>query len=77
MKLTIEVEVLKLKRCGLLSGMAQEFPCSFCGEPLGNRPWGLAWVRDEKGERGMRLCGRCLLLAKGQEPKPELWKEKQ
>lgn len=37
--------------------------CSACYRKLGIRRWAVAWVRDEKGERSMRLCEDCGLKA--------------
>ncbi len=40
--------------------------CSACRKPIGDKRWGGAWIRDEKGERGMRLCEQCGIKAEPQ-----------
>ena len=59
---TEQAQVLNVRRCGP-SERLREFTCTACGAILGVRPWGLAFVKDERGERGMRLCEECLNVA--------------
>jgi len=33
--------------------------CAACRKPIGDKRWGGAWIKDEKGNRGMRLCEKC------------------
>ena len=60
------VDVLNIKTFkSSESKRVQSLPCSTCKQSIGNRDWGLAWIRKQNGkERGVRLCYDCLIKAK-------------
>ena len=54
------VTVISLKRYDApLRDKMQTLRCTCCRDKLGNRGWGLAWIRDGSVERGARLCFEC------------------
>lgn len=58
----VPVEVLKLRVHSQLSvgTVATGFKCSACGEKLGARRFGSAWIKDSQDERSLRLCWDCV-----------------
>lgn len=56
----VPVTVLRFEqKAPLLDERLQRLRCTCCGFKLGARPWGSAWIRDDNGERGARLCAEC------------------
>ena len=58
-RVPIKVLSLELNKPVREGSLLVNLPCSACGKPIGNRRWGLAWVKDNKGKHAMRLCEEC------------------
>ena len=57
------VEVLRVRRLNPVSKNLQNLKCTACGQKIGNREWGSAWVKQGNIKRGLRLCKDCLDIA--------------
>ena len=55
----VPVEVVSFKWLDPISEKLGTLRCSACRNQIGERKWGLAWIKDEKGKRAMRLCDKC------------------
>lgn len=55
----VPVEVISFKWLGPVSEKLRNLRCTACHNHIGERKWGLAWIKDEKGKRAMRLCDKC------------------
>ena len=57
----VPVPVESFRWVGIVtSDFAKALPCSACGHLLGgDKPFGIAFVRDGNGRRSMRLCHAC------------------
>ena len=59
-----EVQTLKLKWLTKTeSKVTASFKCSACGDKVGNRRIGIAWIRDKEIEYSVRLCEPCGIKA--------------
>jgi len=59
------VEVLRVvwRRPITVPQLIETCRCSACFAKLGVQRWAVAWIRDEKVERSLRLCEACGLKA--------------
>ena len=55
----VPVEVISFKWLEPVSEKLRYLRCTACRNNIGERKWGLAWIKDEKGKRAMRLCDKC------------------
>jgi|GEM_PF-6462808 len=46
-----------------VGAVAENFPCSFCGNKLGARRFATVWVDTPQGGQSYRACEDCGLLA--------------
>ncbi len=55
----VPVEVINLKWVGTVSPRLEKLKCSACHKAVGFKPVAIAWIKDDKGNRSLRLCEDC------------------